>query len=808
MLRNYFKTAVRNLVRHRFFSAINIFGLSLAMSVCMAIIMLVADQLQYDRYNSKRDRVFRVNSIHIEKSTGLAAPDAIVSSTSPMPLKEELEKFTGTDQVVRFKRGFGNGWIEFENQDINVPLAGYFADQGVLQMFEYELQYGDANTALKEPYSVVLTRKAADKLFSDENPVGKTLKVGELGLYTVTGVLKKTENKTHIAFEALASMSSVQSLASQKLMESGEQDWSNFWTTWTYVQLKPSASPEDLQKELERVYDRHIGGTPEHVTKMRLQLQSLTEMTPGQFVNNPIGPSLPWVLVYILSGLAGVIMVTSCFNFTNLSIARSLTRAREIGVRKVNGATRTQIFAQFISEAVVVALCSLALSVAFLMLVKPLILQLSFARMFRWDLAANVEVYAVFLVFAIVVGLLAGAFPAIVLSGFQPVKVLKSLTGMRLFGAMGLRRVLLVGQFTLALIFILSVTVLYSQLDMYLNKDQGFDMENQLRVKLNKTNHEPLKNELLRHSNIESVTAVSHLPAAGITYGGGFKRQMSDPEWAQLDYFQVDNDYVANLKLTLVAGSFLNGTTDEANKDKVVLNERAVEVLQFKSAADAIGQTIIYNSDSTTKTVIGVVKDYNHQILMNNIAPLALMYDRPSFAVLQVKYRGTYTDAVKSVEQAWALVNPGLKMDVADMKTDVMMIYHMLFGDAVQILGFIAFLAIFISCLGLLGMATYATETRLKEVSIRKVLGSSNGSLIYLLSKGFMLIIVIAITLGVPAAWFLNKLWLELLPYHVEVDLPKILFGVAMLLLFAVVTVGSQTWRATFVNPVDNLKSE
>ncbi len=202
MLRNYFKTAVRNLVRHRFFSAINIFGLSLAMSVCMAIIMLVADQLQYDRYNSKRDRVFRVNSIHIEKSTGLAAPDAIVSSTSPMPLKEELEKFTGTDQVVRFKRGFGNGWIEFENQDINVPLAGYFADQGVLQMFEYELQYGDANTALKEPYSVVLTRKAADKLFSDENPVGKTLKVGELGLYTVTGVLKKTEKKTHIAFEA------------------------------------------------------------------------------------------------------------------------------------------------------------------------------------------------------------------------------------------------------------------------------------------------------------------------------------------------------------------------------------------------------------------------------------------------------------------------------------------------------------------------------------------------------------------------------------------------------------------------------
>lgn len=808
MLRNYFKTAVRNLVRHRFFSTINIFGLSLAMSVCMAIIMLVADQMQYDRYNSKRDLVYRVNSIHIDEHTGQAAADATLTSTSPMPLKEELEQFTGVEHVVRFKRGFGNGWIEFENQDVNVPLGGYFADPGVLQMFEYELQYGDVNTALKEPYSVVLTRQAADKLFNDENPVGKTIKVGDQGLYTVTGVLKHTDHKTHIAFEALASMSTVDALASQKLMESGEQDWSYFWNTWTYVQLKAQANPEDLQSELEKIYDRHIGGTPSHVTKMRLQLQSLTAITPGPFANNPIGPSLPWVLVYILSGLAGVILVTSCFNFTNLSIARSLTRAREIGVRKVNGASRTQVFSQFLSEAVIVSLCALVLSIALLTLIKPLILQLSFARMFRWDLAANVSVYAIFVAFAVLVGLLAGSFPAVVLSGFKPVKVLKSLNGMRLFGAMGLRKVLLVGQFTLALIFILSVTVLYSQLDMYLNRDQGFDMENQLRVKLNKTNHEPLKNELLRHSNIESVSAVSHLPAAGTTYGAGFKRQLSDPDWSQLDYFWVDNDYLNNLDLTLVAGTFLQGTTDDANKDKVVINERAVEVLQFKSAAEAIGQTIIYNSDSTSKTIIGVVKDYNHQILMNKIAPLALMYDRPSFGMLQVKYRGSYTDAMKSVEESWSLVNPGLKMDVADMKTDVMMIYNTLFGDAVQILGFIAFLAIFISCLGLLGMATYATETRIKEVSIRKVLGSSNGSLIYLLSKGFMFIIIIAIVLGVPAAWFLNKLWLELLPYHVEVDLPKILFGVLMLLLFAVITVGSQTWRATFVNPVDNLKSE
>ncbi|HZY77939.1 MAG TPA: ABC transporter permease, partial [Cyclobacteriaceae bacterium] len=536
MIRNYFKTAVRNLIRHRFFSAINIFGLAMAMSICMGIIMLVADQMQYDRYNTRKDLVYRVNTIRADYEE----KGGTINSTSNMNLRPELEKHSGIDHVVRFKRGFGNGWMEFEDRDVNIPIAGYFADPGALQMFEYELQYGDAKTALDLPFSVVLTREAADKLFSDENPLGKTLKVGNLGVYTVTGVLKKTEHKTHIAFEALASMESLVSLDKQKLANGRFDDWTDFWSGWTYIQLKPGVDRNDVHVYLEKIYNEHIAPvTKEGVFKMRYQLQNLAEMTPSAFVNNPIGPSLPWILIYILGGLAGVIMITSCFNFTNLSIARSLTRAKEIGVRKVNGASRTQIFSQFISESLIVSMCALVLSMALLMLVKPLILQLTFARVFRWDLASNFEVYAVFVVFAVVVGLLAGMFPAIVLSGFQPVKVLKSLSTMRLFSKMGLRKALLVSQFTLALIFILSVTVLYSQLDLFLDKDHGFDMEHQISLRLNKAAPRPLKTELLKHSNIVSVTAVSHLPAAGSTYGDSFKKDLSDKEWTSVNYFWV-----------------------------------------------------------------------------------------------------------------------------------------------------------------------------------------------------------------------------------------------------------------------------
>jgi len=503
-----------------------------------------------------------------------------------------------------------------------------------------------------------------------------------------------------------------------------------------------------------------------------------------------------------------VILLTSCFNFTNLSIARSLTRAREIGVRKVTGAARWQIFGQFISESIVISLLALVLAMVFVVILEPLVLQLNFAHIFRWDLSGNTIVYFVFVLFAITVGILAGFFPAVVLSGFQPIHVLKNLSNMKLFSRMALRKALLVSQFTISLFFILTVLIANNQLHLFTHQDHGFNMNNNIAVKLNNTSAQNLKNELQKHSNITSITAASHLPAAGTSHGNGFKRTQDDPEFINTAYFGVDEDYAVNMNLRLVAGEFFNAQEAATNRNRIVINEVAVNTFRFASPQDAIGQTLVHQADSTEKIVIGVVANYNHRTLTHEIEPLTLQYDPDSYHVLQVGYLGTYEQASQTIEEAWAAVNPGLKADYTEVKSEVNKFYDLVFGDLVKILGFISFLAILLSCLGLLGMATYATETRMKEVSIRKVLGSSDGALVILLSKGFLSMLGLAIAIGIPLAYVVNNLWLELIAYHTVIGPGTISLAVFLLVIFGVLTIGSQTWRAVLVSPVENLKNE
>ncbi|MBL7852302.1 MAG: ABC transporter permease [Cyclobacteriaceae bacterium] len=815
MFRNYLLTAVRSLLRHRFFSLINIFGLAVSMALSMCIIMLVADQMMYDRYNTNRDRIYRINSVVLGRNGERFSEQ----STTSMPFRDELtQNYPGVSSVVRFKRGFGNLWLEL-GQNVNIPVAGYFADPEVFDVFQYELEYGDPRTALVEPYSVVLTRKTARKLFKQENPVGESFKVGVEGPYKVTGILKETDHKTHIAFDALASMATVKSLAAAAQRNRGIEgdasahsldNWYDYWGGWVYVLLEEGKTTGDLQPHLDAIARKHNEAItdPDRQHGVEYHLQSLMSITPGSVINNAIGPVLPWFFVYFFIALAGVVMLTSCFNFTNLSIARSLTRAREIGVRKVTGAARWQIFVQFLTESVLVALVALVFSILLLVALKPLMMQLSFARLLRWDLEINYVVALIFLMFAVTVGLLAGTFPAVVLSGFQPVKVLKNLNTLRLFSGIRLRKALLVAQFTFSLVFILSVIVVFNQLQLFLRADHGFSMENKVIVSLNNANPDALKAALSNQSQVVSVSAASHVPAAGFNFGAGYKKSMDEKEWTDISYFSVDEDYLRHMNVTLKSGRFFRGVDGASNKNFIVLNEAAVEAFHLGSPEEAVGQELIARTDSSRLQIIGVVRNYNHEMLMEKLSPMALIFNPEEFRILQVEYTGTMESIGKTIEAEWAKINPTLQVDYKDFSSEVHKMYDVLFGDLVSLLTVIAILAIFISCLGLLGMATYATETRLKEISIRKVLGSSNGSLIYLLSKGFLVILIIAILLAVPAAYFINNLWLEQLAYHVSVDLATIGLGVLALVFFGTLTIGSQTWRAAYINPVDNLKSE
>ena len=373
---------------------------------------------------------------------------------------------------------------------------------------------------------------------------------------------------------------------------------------------------------------------------------------------------------------------------------------------------------------------------------------------------------------------------------------------------MGLRKALLVAQFTFSLIFILTVIVVFNQLNLFLRADHGFSMENKAIVHINNTSAQLLKTELLKYPNIENVAATSHLLASGNTRGESFKRRVDAKDWQMVYFYSVDEDYLRSLGVQMLAGKFYDAKEGESNRNFIVLNELAIAEFGFKSPQEAIGQDLVTQADSSSRRIIGVVKNYNHQMLMEKSHGLALIYRPSEYAMLQVSYKGSYSDAGASIEAAWAKVNPTLKVDYKDFSEEIHKLYNILFGDLADILTVISFLAILISSLGLLGMATYATETRRKEISIRKILGSENGALVYLLSKGFIMILALAVLIAVPIAYFANSLWLELMAYHVTVDFATIISGIAILAVFGAATIGSQTWRATFINPVESLKGE
>jgi putative ABC transport system permease protein len=805
MLRNYFLVALRNLNRYRFFSAINVFGLAMSMSVCLGIIMLVADQLQYDRHNSKRDKIFRVNTRYLT-SEGLPAGNDY--STTPLAMGPALsEEFTGIKNTVRIKRGFGNGWIEFE-RDLSIPIAGFFADPGFLDLFESDLKYGDPSTALNDPYSVVLTEAAAAKLFDVENPVGQEIKVGKLGTYKVTGVIRQKSAKSHIVFEGLASYSTIPSLIAQGSMEKSVGEWTDFTSGWVYILLDENVLPTAVQAHLDKLSKSHKPnphmGTEER--SYQFFLQNLCSITPGPLINNPIGPFMPRMFVYFFGGLALIVMLTSCFNYTSLSVARALSRAKEIGVRKVTGATRLQIFVQFICEAVVLSLVALGFALILLILIKPFLLNLRFAQVLKWDLETNYMVYAVFILFAIIVGLFAGIFPAAVLSRFEPIKVLKRASSIRLFSRLTLRKALLIGQFAISFVFIVSVLLLKNQLDLFMHANHGFEMKDKFSIRLNSTAAEPLKEALARQSNIINSSAVSHIPATGITYGEGFRTEKGGSDFINLDYFNVDADYLENMSINLIAGSNFDPAT--ATTNKILINRKAAEKLNFLSPHDAVGKQIFSADDSSTYEVLGVVEDYNHQMLIDEIGPMALKYRVDNASILQVKFAGSPLEASKTIERVWKELYPHQKIEYKDFEQEVKGFYQTVFSDFVSIVGIISVLAIVVSCLGLLGMATYSTEVRMKEISIRKVLGSSESSLVYLLTKGSLLILAIAILFALPIAWFVNNLWLEHIVYRTSLDMSVVAQATIVLMGLGLITVGSQTFRAAASDPVKSLKND
>lgn len=537
-------------------------------------------------------------------------------------------------------------------------------------------------------------------------------------------------------------------------------------------------------------------------------LQPLAAITPGPNLSNSMGNGAPEIVLIFMSVLAAVVMLMACFNYTNLMIARSLTRAREIGVRKVMGAQRFQVFTQFVGEATVFAVISLVFSWVLLQALKPAFMQLRLAQSFDINLTEDAGLYLYFLAFAIGIGLLAGLLPAGYLSAFKPIKVLKDSGGLKVYSRLTFRKALIVTQFSLSIVFIIVVLVVYNQVNYTLSKDYGITEANTINVRLQGVGFEKFANEAAKVPGIVRIGGVSHPLGTWEDRSSDYKKNFTDEPFGMRD-FMVDHNYIDNLGLKFISGTNFDPSQEGGIERHVILNERALPLFGLTDPVSAVGQTL-YTNDSLMLTVIGVVKDFHFRPLSYEIGPLALRYDLDQLSYMSARIVPGEDNAVKAqLEAIWKRVDPVHPFRAKKMEDEIDEAYTRGgFSDMLNVIGYVCFLAITLACLGMLGMAMYSAQTRIKEIGIRKVMGAGPWQVVMVLSRSFLVLIAIAIVVGAPIGYMAGGIFLENYVYKIPISFTIMFSGVTIVVLLGAITIASQTWRAAVVNPIKSLRYE
>ncbi|MDB5280301.1 MAG: hypothetical protein JWR61_5256 [Ferruginibacter sp.] len=812
MIKNYFKIAIRTLTKNKAFSLINIVGLAVSMSVCLLIINIYADQKSYDQFHGNKDRIYRVLTYGI-------GGDNSKTASSAFPLAKKLQQdYPGIEQTASLVRNIGGDMLYKEKA---ASGGGYFADGQLFKIMDFKLSKGDAATALQNPYSLVITEEIAKELFNNEDPIGKAVQFNDkgvnpggpekgnketaFGIFTITGVLQNVPGKTHLPFKLLASLSTLPALANEKKLGFDANDWGNVWTNYTYVLLEKTNTKANLQADLNQVaamqYPKGSG------SRFVFKAQALNEITPSNPIGNETHLSMPVVMLLILSILGMIIMFSACLNYTNLSVARALTRAKEVGLRKVAGATRAQVFAQFICEAIIVSLAALVLAVVMLKLLAIAFTGLWLNQFINISFQQSLPLLLVFVAFAVLIGFIAGLLPSIYMAAFNPIVMMKNFGGLKLFKRLTLRKVLLVTQFCVSLIFIISTAVLYQQTKRILNFDYGFDKKNIVDVSLYKLdNYQRFAQAIEGNKDIGGISACSFMPATGSNNGTRIFKVERSKDSMDVSFFDVDAKFIDVWSLKLLAGKTFPEMPDTSGERYIIVNETMVRRFNYGTPIAAVGQKILI--DGNTVEIAGVVKDFQFLDVSRPIEALVLRNRPKEFGYANIKVSGHHTsETIAFLEKTWKKVNPNAKFEYSFLDEQLLMT-HSFLVDVAKILGFLSLMAVLISSFGLLGMATYTAETRAKEISIRKVVGSSVPQIIVLLSKGYAQLLLIAIIIAVPLSWYLNNMWLQFFAYRVSVSAGILLMSVVMMLLISMVTVLSQSLRAAFSNPVDSLKPD
>lgn len=799
MLRNYLLIAFRNLSRHKFYSIINIFGLALGMSVCLIMLTVINDIYSYDSFHPHPERTYRITT---RVST---ASDLVHCARSPLPLGNTLNSnYPFIEQVVRIYPAEVIRRSEVTYEDKTLPMPGAFADDSFFDVFGFTLASGNAEKALAEPYSVVLTSAAATKLFGEKEALGETLSLGKLGDFKVTGVLAKPPQNTHLHYELYTSLNTVPLLEAAGKIDRILESWKEYDAGFSYVLLKPEASVETLIASLPPIAQRGMK-TFEFNSKgtaksYAFAVQAVDAIVPTSlYMDTWAGMSVSGLMVF--SGIALAILLIASFNYTNLSVARSLRRAKEVGIRKVTGATRRNILYQFLSESVLFSLFALLLSFLF---TEILFLNPSFSQLVA-GVALDVELVLWFLAFSVGVGLLVGFLPAMLFSQINTIQALKSLAGHTFFKVGTWRKGLIVAQFSISLVFVIFVLVTYQQSNYVATANNGYDRDNIITVDLQDINHELVASKLEAHTNVQEVTAASG--NFGLTFGSPLEvqKQRGD-EPIFLTQYAIDPNFVPTMGIKLLAGKNLpkhNSFTDALH---IILNAKAAQVLGMGSANQAVGANL-WLSDSLPVEVVGVVDDFHYLSLKHPIGPMALRYYPGDFRILNLKVKDPYDTSFEAfLQKSW--VDLGSTLPLQYYVYEDQFFEKWIHAEETTFVGSLAAMAIFIACLGLLGVVMYSMETRIKEIGIRKVIGASAVSLTTLLSQDFLKLLFLAGAFALPAGYWAGTVFLQEYAYRITIGVELLSVGFGIVLLLGLVIISSQTIRAALANPVDSLRNE
>lgn len=801
MISSYFKTFKRSLVRNKLFSFINIFGLAVSISVGLLVVALLLDLTSYDDFQVKKDQIYRVNT---KRQTPTQSPMEL-ASTSVKVGHRIRETITGFEDLTILRNGF---YGDAKVGDNYLPLNGTYADESFFKVFSFPLLKGDPATALKEPYSLVLAEKTAKKLFGDTEALGKVVKFDTVN-YVVTGVAEDVSKFSHIRFDALVSFSTADATLSKA--DPNFYSWENIWQNYVYLTLPKGTDSKALQTNLDRLSIQENKALKD--VTISTSLQPLKEIALGKQVSNSIGPTMTPIVLWILGGLALVIILSACFNYMNLSIARSLRRAREVGIRKIIGAPTSHIFGQFLSESVFTALLSLIFAFLLFLFLRKQFLGLDPHLSDLVSLELSFKLIGYFMLLTVGVGIVAGFFPAIFFSRINALQVVKDNSKFKVFRHLNIRKALIVVQYTLSLIFIATTLIGYRQYKGFLTFDLGFKTDNILNIHLQGNKPDLLIKELSEISAVQKVSKSMMLTSLGSVHGTQLKyinAKENSKDSAMVWLNIVDENYLPIHQHKLVAGTNFNLRTKTGGESEIIVNEQVLKRFNIakRNPQKALGEQVIV--DGNTLTIVGVLKDFHYGTMENKIEPVMLRYSaEPNGGYVNVKIVSNDLPAtMASIEHAWRKIDKVHPIDAHFYNDQIEKAYSQ-FSVMVKVIGFISFLAICIASLGLFGIVVFTTETRLKEISIRKVLGATEGGLIYLLSKGFLILLGIAAIIALPATYiFFDKVILTKFAYHLPLQFYEFLLPLIVLMVLASLLIGSQTLKAARSNPVKNLKTE